>query len=165
MFTRNGLRFLNNVFQVPNVTYTIACVLSITHFKWRMQLILVFIHTIAYVWSITQYGTSEPSIRDLKWKIKPKWPYFKFHKNKADCCLLTADITVLYATVTYGTSLWYSSVLPYKDHTRSYCHQLNIIHEIPIILWNKWIKVYWKLYDTRYGTFSTVPNLYLSSER
>ena len=104
MFTRNGLRFLNNVFQVPNVTYTIACVLSITHFKWRMQLILVFIHTIAYVWSITQYGTSEPSIRDLKWKIKPKWPYFKFHKNKADCCLLTADITVRYSNVLhYGT--------------------------------------------------------------
>ena len=116
MFTRNGLRFLNNVFQVPNVTYTIACVLSITHFKWRMQLILVFIHTIAYVWSITQYGTSEPSIRDLKWKIKPKWPYFKFHKNKADCCLLTADITVRYSNVRYFTMVQFRTSVqrPYK---------------------------------------------------
>jgi hypothetical protein len=73
---------------------------------------------------------------------KAKVALFQIHKNNAHGCLLIADITVRYGNVLYcGT-------VPYKGRTRSYCHQLIIIHSVSIILWNWWIKVNRKLYGT-----------------
>jgi hypothetical protein len=86
MFNRYGLRFLNNVFQVPDVTYTIAYVWSISHFKWLMQQYKQF------AFSITQ-GTSV--VHKYSWsqmEDKAKLTLFQIHKNNIVCCLQIVDI-------------------------------------------------------------------------
>ncbi len=97
---------------------------------------------------------------------KAKVAFSNFTKIKLTVVrwVLTADIPVRYSNV-LRTAPWYSFFVqkPYKVVLSS-TDQPNIIHKFPIILWNIWIQVYMKMYDT-YGAFSTVPNLYLYFER
>jgi hypothetical protein len=137
----NSLRCINNAFQVAYATYTclhtIAYVISITHFKWLMQ---------QHKWFEFFYNTSTC---DLKWKIKPKWPHSKLTKNMLTvvCCLPISRHRTERTVLHCGTVL-------YKGRTRSYYHKLIIIHSIPIILWNIWIKVNRKI--IRYSTVLSI---------